>query len=125
MAQSKGSSAHNSLDHFYSGSVSGSGTVTQVFTGKGNIFGFLFENNSATADVYIRFFNAASTGDVTDGTTTPVATYRVPAGAVFGKDAQNFSLDFFSLGCQITVGSTRTGVSSTTAPTVHVWYWNK
>lgn len=98
-------------------------TKREVFSGKGNLYGFLFENNSSTDAVYIQVFNKLA-ASVTVGSTTPDYTVKVPAGASLGKDPQDFALWHFSIGCVVACTSSR---SNSTAPasdlTAHIWFW--
>lgn len=111
------------LDHFYNGSLSA--TKAAVFTNgdkPGKLYGFCFDNNSASSDVFIQIFDKAL-ANVTVGTTAPDFTFRVPAGAVFGKDAQDLSLHYFVNGCVVACTSTRTGSGSPAAnASVNIWY---
>ena len=66
-------------EHTYDASMSNSATL--IFTGRGNLYGFLFEDNSG-ADTFIQFFDAASAGAVTLGTTTPDLTMKLPANSI-------------------------------------------
>lgn len=98
-------------------------TKRVVFTGPGNIFGFLFENNSATDAVYLQFFNKL-TADVTVGSTAPDFTIKVPAGAVLGKDAGEFALRHMNIGCVVACTADRSSASAPNADlTAHIWYW--
>ena len=115
--------SHASVDHYYR--VDLDETKRQVMGGPGNLYGFLFENNSETTPVYVQMFNKLA-ADVTVGTTVPDFTYKVPAGAVFGKDAQDFSIDTFSIGLTVACTSTRSGAVAPAADlTAHIWHWTK
>lgn len=99
-------------------------TAVQVFSGRGNLYGFIVEENSGS-DVFIQFFDAASTGDVTVGTNA-VFTKRIPATGTLGKDVNDSPYRFFALGCVIAVTTTRTGnTDPATAATVETWSWDK
>ena len=109
-------------EHSYEASVTE--TPVQVFVGRGNLYGLLIEENGG-ADVFVQVFDAASTGDVTVGTTAPDFTFRVAANATFGKDVNDSPLHFFAKGCVIAVTSTRTGSGAPAAgATVQSWFWN-
>lgn len=123
MSNPRTKSANQSLEHYYNGSLSA--TKQSVFTGQdGNVYGFEIENNSSTADIFVQIFDKAS-ANVTVGTTVPDYTFRVPAGANFGKDAQGLVLHFHSLGCIIACTSSRTGSGAPSANcSINIWYWN-
>lgn len=121
MAESRTNSANQALEHYYNGALVA--TKQTVFTGRGNIFAFECENNDATNDVFLQVFDKLA-ASVTVGTTVPDFTFRIPAGANFGKDAQNLVLHFCSIGCVIAATTTRTGSSAPTALSVNLWYWN-
>lgn len=111
-----------SMKHFQDNSVSNSPVA--VMTDKGNMYGFLAENEDSS-DVYLQMFNKA-VGDVTVGTTSPDFTYKILAGSQLGKDAQEFPLDFFDTALTIAITTTRTGAAApTSAASVHVWHSNK
>jgi len=113
-----------SANHYYNEALGAS--VTEVFAFDGNLFGFEFENNSDTDAVYIQFFDAASAGAVTLGTTAPDFTIKLPAGGVWGKDSKAISLHYFAKGCYVAATAGRTdAVAPAAAPTVHFWHSNK
>lgn len=121
MGNGKTGTPDQALQHYYNGALSQ--TKQTVFIGKGNLYGYEFENNSATDTVYLQFFDKLI-ADVTVGTTTPDFTFMVPAGACFGKDAQQFVVHYFGIGCVVACTSTRTGGSAPAAnSTVHLWSW--
>ena len=109
-------------DHSYEASVSNS--PVQIFTNRGNLYGFLVENNTV-ADCFIQLFDAATIGAVTVGTTAPNFTFKVPASGAMGKDATEIPIHFFAKGCVVAVTTTRTG---STAPasgaTCQFWHYN-
>jgi hypothetical protein len=99
-------------------------TPVQLFIGRGNLYGFLSEDNSGS-DVFIQMFDAADVGDITLGVTVADMTCRVPASGKFGKDANDTPFKFFSKGCVVVVTSTRTGSGAPGAPsTSSFWYMN-
>ncbi len=109
-------------EHSYEAAVTESPVL--VFAGQGNLYGFLAEENGGV-EAFLQFFNAASTGAVTVGTTVPVFTIRLGADSTFGKDADDSPVHHFSLGCVIAVTSTRTGAGAPSAGmTVNSWFWN-
>lgn len=57
--------------------VNAGGALAAVKASAGNLFGFSLQNNNASV-AYLEFWNVAA-GSVTLGTTTPVATYIIPA----------------------------------------------
>jgi hypothetical protein len=109
-------------DHKYNGSLSN--TAYQVFSGRGNLYGFFVEENSGV-DLFIQFFDAASTGDVTVGSTTPAFTFRIPANSVMGKDVNDSPMHFFAKGCVVAVTTSRTGAGAPLSPAVaQFWAYN-
>lgn len=111
------------VDHLYKADLSNSPFL--VFTGRGNIYGFYIENNSAS-EIYIQFFDAASAGAVTLGTTVPDFTFRIPASGAFGKDSNDSPLKFMAKGCVVAVTSTRTGNGAPAADaTSQFWTYNQ
>lgn len=106
-------------DHAYVAAVSESKTL--VFAGRGNLYAFTAEDNGG-ADCYIAFYDAAATGDVTLGVTTPAFTFRIVGGTLFGKDAQEIPLHFFAKGCVAAVTATRAGATAPLSPaTCNFW----
>lgn len=119
----RSASSDIAVEHFYREDLDE--TKREVNAGDCNMFGFLFENNSATDAVYVQVFKKLA-ASVTVGTTAPDFTYKVPAGAVFGKDATDFALDFCSPGLTVACTSTRTGAGAPNADlTAHIWFWPK
>lgn len=113
----------SSTQHFYQESVSN--TPVLVFAGRGNIYGFLVENNDASA-VFIQVFNKASAGSVTLGTTVPDFTFKIATSSSFGKDANDTGLHWLDAGCVIAITTTRTGSTAPAAgSTVHIWYHSR
>lgn len=104
-----------SPDHDYNAAVDES--KTQIFTGQGNLMGYLCENESGS-DVYIAFYDAAQVGDVTLGVTTPVFTQRVKTDDVFGRDSDGLGYAYFENGCVVAVTSTRAGATAPAAPAI-------
>lgn len=109
--------------HSYESSLNASPVL--VFSGRGNLYGFLVEDNSGV-DIFVQVFDAASAGAVTVGTTTPVFTFRVKADQALGKDVNDSPYRFFKNGCVVAVTTTRTGaVSPGTAATGQFWFVNR
>lgn len=107
-------------EHYYNGGLAQ--TKQTVFTGQGNLYGFELENNSSSDDVFIQFFDKLA-ANVTVGSTTPDMTFRVPAGANFGKDVQDMVVKYFKLGCVIACTSTRTGGSApSSSMSLNLWF---
>ena len=95
----------------------------EVWAGRsGNVFGFYVEENSGGADAYVCFYDAASAGSVTPGTTPVTASYRIKAGQGFGKDAISSGLHHFKAGCVALIAANRDGSSPTTGDTLKIWY---
>jgi len=116
-------SASSATFHSYSATLDA--TPVLVFSGRGNLYGFLVEDNSGE-DIFVQVFDAASAGSVTVGTTTPVFTFRVKADQALGKDVNDSPYKFFKDGCVVAVTTTRTGaVSPATAATAQFWFVNR
>lgn len=117
------SSSSCSTFHSYTNSLSAS--ALEVFLGRGNLYGFLVENNTAS-DIFLQVFDADSTASVTVGTTSPVFTVRIPGSSAFGKDADDMAYKFFGKGCVVAVTTTRTGnTAPATAATAQFWFVNR
>lgn len=100
-------------------------TKFEVFSGQGNLYGFVVEDNSGSA-VFLSVFDAAAIGDVTLGVTEPKFTLRIPASSAVGKDPSDSPYRFFAEGCIVAVVSTRDGVNAPGAPaSAQFWSWNK
>jgi hypothetical protein len=99
-------SASVAASHAYKSDLNA--TAKLIFSGRGNLYGFLVEEMSGD-DVFIQFFDAASAAAVTVGVTVPVMTMRVKADQSFGKDVNDSPLRFFGEGCVVAVTKTRTG----------------
>lgn len=109
------------VDHTYLPTLDEAGTL--VFTGRGNLYGFLVENNSGT-DVFIQFYDAAAIVDVTIGVTVKF-TFRVPANSVMGKDVNDSPLHFFAKGCVAFVTNGRNdAVAPAADATAQFWHYN-
>lgn len=83
-------------------------TATAVKTTFGKVFGWSFFNSNSSA-AYVQFFNA-TTGSVTLGSTTPVLSVGIPAGA-----SSSPALDIgwgFATAITVAVTTTRTGSTS-------------
>ena len=110
---------------FKSYSESLDATPVLVFQGRGNLYGFLVEDNSGD-DIFVQVFDAASAGAVTVGTTTPVFTFRVKADQALGKDVNDSPYKFFKDGCVVAVTTTRTGsVAPSAAASGQFWFVNR
>lgn len=104
------------MSHLYVAALSAAATV---FVGKGNLYGFLVENNGAT-DIYLSVYDSLL-ANVIVGTTAPAFTVKVPASAAFGKDAIEISYRYFSVGCVVAAVTTRNGAALATAPSCQFW----
>jgi len=110
---------------FKSYSESLDATPVLVFQGRGNLYGFLVEDNSGD-DIFVQVFDAASVGDVTVGTTAPVFTFRVKADQAFGKDVNDSPYRFFANGCVVAVTTLRSNaVSPSQGATAQFWFVNR
>lgn len=116
-------SASSATFHSYSASLDASPVL--VFQGRGNLYGFLVEDNSGD-DIFVQVFDAASIGDVTVGTTVPVFTFRVKADQAFGKDVNDSPYKFFANGCVVAVTTLRNNtVSPSAGATAQFWFVNR
>jgi len=116
-------SATQTLEQYYNGSLGA--TKQTVSANPLNYYGFEIENNDAAAEVFVQFYNQAA-ANVTVGLTTPDWTYRIPAGANYGKDPQSFALKFCQNGLVVACTSTRTGAGAPASNcTITVWHWDK
>ena len=114
-------SANSVPKHSYEAAVDE--TKTQIFVGRGNIYRFVCDNNDSS-DVFLQFYDAAATGDVTVGTDI-IMEYRVSATGTLGIDAADSPLRFFSKGCVIAVVSSRGGVGAPGIDaSVNSWFVN-
>ena len=100
---------------FYSAVVA---LTKQVVTADAsNLYGFEVQNNNNADVVYLQFYTGA---DVL------VTSFKVPAGANYGKDAQSFPMAFSPNGFKVSVTSDRAGtIAPATPATVNVWQWDK
>jgi hypothetical protein len=107
------------LRHFYDENVD---EVKQsVMAARGNVYGFLFENNSASTAVFIQVFDKV-VADVNVGTTPADYTFKLLAGGTFGRNPQDWPIHYHSRGLTIAVTSTRDGATAPASPaTIHFW----
>jgi len=97
-------------------------TPQLVFTGRGNLYGFLLEEMSGE-DLFMQFFDAASTSAVTVGVTVPIMSIRVKADQAIGKDVNDSPLKFFANGCVVAVTKGRTNALAPGVDAVsQFWY---
>jgi len=112
------------VNAFFSGDKTVAETPVEIFTGYGNLYGMLIQNND-TADVYLQVFDKKTDDAITVGTTVPRATYVIPAGGIFGKDKNDSPLMGLDRGCKVAVTSTRTGSGAPgEAATCQFWFRN-
>ena len=99
---------------------------TLVFTGRGNLYQWTFDNNDNN-DRFIQFYDAASTGAVTLGVTPIKHEFRVKASASTGLDAGGGNpLDYFTFGCVVAVVDARGGTGSpVTAASGNFYFQNR
>lgn len=93
-----------SIDVFYDASVSN--VKETLFTGKGNLFGFVAENTHATAAAYLQLFDKTA-ANVTLGTTAPDHTFFLPANSTLAL-LPDYALRYFATGCVYAVTAGRT-----------------
>jgi hypothetical protein len=77
--------------------ISATGALTLVKGSTGNLYGMYFLNNTAVAS-WIQFFNAATTGAVTLGTTVPVWAAPIAANGILNITPGHFAQLNFSAG---------------------------
>lgn len=90
---------------FYKADVSDS--KDKIFGAFGNLYSFYMENNSEASAVFVNFYDAAETGDVTVGTTPEKFSIRIPIGGAVGKDSVDTPHAWFENGLVIAVTSIR------------------
>lgn len=83
-----------------------------VKAAKGNLYTVIAENANATA-CYLQFFDAASLGAVTIGTTVPTWTVRLHGNSTIQLDRGEFPLRYFKTGIVVAATAGRT---NNTAP---------
>lgn len=91
--------------------INASGAKTLVKGSAGNLFGMYFLNNTAVAS-WIQFFNAATTGVVTLGTTAPVWAAPISANGILNIPPSIFALLNFSAGIVYAATSTLQGATT-------------
>lgn len=97
-------------------------TATEVFVGRGGLYGYHIENKDAGA-IYLRVYDAGEVGEATAGNL--IWTTRVVAGTSSSgsRDPQNFPLFHVSRGCFVTASAAEGSDSAVTSdPTVTIWY---
>lgn len=115
------SDLNHGLKHFYDVDVPH--TAVLVSGQRTGLFGYKIENNHSAA-IYVSFYDAATAGAVTVGTTSPVFTVMVPAndGVVLPPRSDSRLKDFL-LGVVISASTSRNGTADVAAdPTVEIWY---
>jgi hypothetical protein len=85
-----------------------------IRAGKRNLYTLIAENSHNADACYLHFYNSATLGAVTVGTTTPVWSVRLHANSTIQLDRGEFPLRHFPLGIVIAATLGRTG---NTAPT--------
>lgn len=86
-----------------------------VKTGPGIIYGYHLFNDSA-GSIFVKVYDAAATGNVTVGTTTPKMVLGLPAGSgacVYLEKGVRFRLGI------VLAATTGSGASDTTAPSAN------
>jgi hypothetical protein len=89
----------------------------------GNLFAFDVDASGATLDLFIQFFDAATGGAVSLGTTPAKMSYRVPAGALerfnmFPDTGQNFTVGI-ALAC---TGNRNDSTAPNVQPAAHIYF---
>lgn len=113
-------SAGSATKHVYSNSLNN--TPVQVFVGRGNLYGFLVEENSGD-DIYVSVYDSATT-DLTGK--QPVFTFRVKGEQAFGKDVNDSPYRFFEEGCVVKASKQRDlDEALTVEATSQFWFVNR
>ena len=97
-------------------------TPIKVFDGRGNLYGFSIENNDATNDIFVSFYEDSSSPTVGTGIKFE---FRVPAGGNFGRDPQEIAYRFFGEDCWIAVTDARGGTGPLTRSDASGQFWFK
>src|SRR5690349_329601 len=97
------------LEFFYN-TVDEAGLL--VRTGKRNLWTLIAENPDDTDACYLHFYNAATLGAVTVGSTTPVWSVRLHANSTIQLDRGEFALKHFKLGIVVAATLAITGSSA-------------
>ena len=97
-------------------------TPVQATTGVAILVGYNLSNTN-TATVYVQFFDAATIGAVTLGTTPPKFWLAIPAGGGVTDGLQTFGPGF-GLGCVIAVTTTPTGNTAPANAVPSVLFFN-
>lgn len=117
--------ASSSSCTFHSYQTNLNASPVSIFAGRGNLYGFLVEDNSGS-DIYVHVYDAPSAASVTFGVTVPVFTFRVKADNAFGKDVNDSPYKFFSQGCVVVVTDARNAGSAPTSAAVgQFWFVNR
>jgi hypothetical protein len=90
-----------------------SGTSTLVSAGWRRLYWYNIQNPNS-GPVFVQFFNAATAGAVTPGTTAPLFWIAIPAGGVVDSGYLGVSPAAFPLGIVVAITTTPNGA---TAPT--------
>lgn len=90
--------------------INASGAKTLIKGSAGNLFGMFFQNNTAVAS-FIQFFDAATVGAVTLGTTAPVWAAPIPASGILLIPVGHFALKNFASGIVFAATSTLQGAT--------------
>lgn len=113
-------SASSATKHLYNASLSA--TPVKVFEGRGNLYGFLVEDNSGD-DIFLQVYDSASDNPALLTASNLAFTVRIKADQSFGKDVNDSPYHFFTSGCVIVVSKDRsTKVAPTTAAMGQFWY---
>jgi hypothetical protein len=114
--------AHHSLKKYHTSAKDESAVL--VRSGPHTLHGFQLENPAGGAEVFLQFFDAASSGAVTVGTTAPLWSIMVPTLDGMIIPPQELPIESFALGIVIAATATRTGAGApnTEDPAVSLWY---
>lgn len=97
-------SASSATKHVYRADLSA--TPVKVFEGRGNLYGFLVDDNSGE-DIFLQVYDSTSVdpNQLTSGNLAFVV--RIKADQTFGKDVNDSPYHFFSSGCVVVVSKER------------------
>lgn len=116
-------SASSATKHLYRDNLSA--TPVKVFEGRGNLYGFLVEDNSGD-DIFLQVYDSASDNPALLDSSNLAFTVRIKADQSFGKDVNDSPYHFFANGCVIVVSKDRVAKTALGAPAMgQFWYMYK
>lgn len=116
-------SASSAAKHVYNASLNA--TPVKVFEGRGNLYGFLVEENSGE-DIFLQVYDSTSVDPAQLTSSNLAFTVRIKADQAFGKDVNDSPFHFFGLGCVVVVSKSRSAKTNPDAvATGQFWYVNR